>query len=158
MRHQDVERFFKQYIFGFIRSDIQREIDLARQGKGGGNFLSALGLLCYTEFMGGIATGDKGTARCRFDTFFCLMGNGYRKFCKQVNVYKIFRCGMAHQYFAENCVITMLKTNEAIGIGRLPDGPYYFVVEKYFEDFMRACELLYSHISTMQNPPPLPST
>ena len=38
-------------VFGLIKKDIQREIDLARAGKSGGNFLPAPGLLCYTEFM-----------------------------------------------------------------------------------------------------------
>jgi hypothetical protein len=47
----DVQRFFDEYVFGFIFGDIQREINLARSRHTAGNLLSALGLLCYTEFM-----------------------------------------------------------------------------------------------------------
>lgn len=160
MSQQNVQRFFENYIFGFIKSDIQREIGLARAGEPAGNFLSALGLLCYTEFMGGIAIGgfDKGTARSRFNIFFNSMGHGYKELNKQVNVYDVFRCGMAHQYFIKkNCMIAILKTNETVGISLMPNGQYYFIVEKYFEDFMAACETLYRCIINQPNPF-LPST
>jgi hypothetical protein len=48
-------------VFGLIKKDIQREIDLARAGKSGGNFLPAPGLLCYTEFMGTMLLKRKGS-------------------------------------------------------------------------------------------------
>jgi len=51
MNKTEIERYFQEYIFCFIKTDIQREIDLAAKGEGGGNFLVVLGLLCYTEFM-----------------------------------------------------------------------------------------------------------
>ena len=57
MNNKEVERYFNEYILppnGFIFNDIKREVDLARSGDGGGNFLAGLGLLCYTEFMGTI--------------------------------------------------------------------------------------------------------
>lgn len=155
MSKQEVENFFNEYIFGFIFSDIQREINLARSGKDAGNFLSALGLLCYTEFMGGIAAGSfrKKSLKSRFDTFFNLMGKDYEDFNKNVNVYKVFRCGMAHEYFIKrNCTIAMLKNNETIGIGLLPNRQYYFVVEKYFEDFSKACRSLCNQMMAKSNP------
>jgi len=155
MSKQDVQKFFQEYVFGFIFSDIQREIDLARSGKPAGNFLSALGLLCYTEFMGGIAVGSfkRRRAKSRFDAFLNLMDGGYREFNQKVNVYGVFRCGMAHEYFIKgNCVIAMLKNDETLGIGTTPTGQYYFVVEKYFEDFAAACHLLYKRLMAEPNP------
>jgi hypothetical protein len=144
----NVDRFFEKYVFGFVFGDIQREIDLARAGTGGGNLLAALGLLCYTEFMGGIATGKVGCGQSKrnFDAFFARLGPEYLALQKQVNVYDVFRCGMAHEYLVKrNCEVSMLKTTEACGImeGR---GRYYFNVERYFEDFAAACRRLHGEL------------
>ncbi len=62
MMSSEIERYFNKYILspkGFIYCDIKREIDLAREGKSGGKLLAALGLLCYTEFMGKIVLKNK---------------------------------------------------------------------------------------------------
>ena len=159
MNKQEVKRYFDEYVFGFIKGDIQREINLARSGDSGGNFLAALGLLCYTEFMGTMILKGQGAPAKRFNAFFRLMGEDYKQLIdvKQVNVYRIFRCGMAHTYFAKNCDIKMLNTNYPAGIVIKPDGKYLFIVEKYFKDFMDACSRLYNDMITEQNPY-LPST
>jgi hypothetical protein len=53
MAWSEVDGFFQQYVFNFIFRDIEREITLGRR-PGGGNLLAALGLLCYTEVLGGV--------------------------------------------------------------------------------------------------------
>lgn len=158
----EAERYFEEYIFPpkvFIYNDIQREINLARSGDSGGNFLATLGLLCYTEFMGTMILKGQGSSRNRFNAFFRLMGEDYEQLidAKRVDVYGIFRCGMAHTYFAKNCDIKMLNRNDTAGIVMEPDGKYLFIVEKYFEDFMNACSRLYNDMIVEQNPY-LPST
>lgn len=124
---------------GFMYADIQREVDLARDGKNGANLMTALALLCYTEFGGGLLRGNKFSRddnRKNFYAFFNAMGKGYSDFGKENNVYSIFRNGLVHEYFAKkNCRIAMLKGKEELGIGRLDNGEYFFVVEQYFEDF-----------------------
>ena len=70
MKNQEIKRYFDEYVFGFIKEDILREINLARSGDSGGNFLAALGQLCYTEFMGKILLKGEGTSKKRFDAFF----------------------------------------------------------------------------------------
>ncbi len=159
MKNQEVERYFNEYIFGFIKSDIQREINLARSGDSGGNFLAALGLLCYTEFMGTMVLKKEGSYTKQFKTFLRLMGEDYKQLIdeKKIDVYRLFRCGMAHAYFAENCEIKMLDDHYQAGIIIKPDGKYLFIVEKYFKDFMDACKKLYNDMITEQNPY-LPST
>jgi len=159
MNKQEVKRYFDEYVFGFIKGDIQREINLARSGDSGGNFLAALGLLCYTEFMGTMILKGQGSYTNRFNAFFRLMGEDYKQLIdvKKVDVYGIFRCGMAHTYFAKNCDIKMLNSNYPAGIVIKPDGKYLFIVEKYFEDFMNACSRLYNDMIAEQNPY-LPST
>jgi len=78
-------------VFGLIKKDIQREIDLARAGKSGGNFLSALGLLCYTEFMGTMLLKGKGSGKSVL-LLFPLLNFGvllylYRDYSFRVDVY-----------------------------------------------------------------------
>ena len=159
MNKQEVERYFNEYVFGFIKGDIQREISLARSGDSGGNFLAALGLLCYTEFMGTMILKGQESSGNRFNAFLRLMGEDYNQLIdvKKVDVYGIFRCGMAHAYFAKNCDIAMLNRNYPAGIVIKPDGKYLFIVEKYFEDFTNACSRLYNDMIAEQNPY-LPST
>jgi hypothetical protein len=47
MSQQEIDQFFTEYVFGFMATDVRREIEQARGGKDGGNFLCALGL-CAT--------------------------------------------------------------------------------------------------------------
>ena len=143
----------------FIYSDIQREINLAYATEehhkkqllkdlightGGGNFLAALGLLAYTEFAGKLKYDcrndrDKSAASQNFNRFFDDLGEEYRKFRESHDVYGIFRCGLAHEYFVkESCIIAIIKGPESRGVGQGKNGQYYFVVERYFEDFKRA--------------------
>lgn len=136
----------------FIFSDIQREISLAKSKKGSGNFLCALGLLCYTEFAGGMQRKKfkRTENRENFETFFKELGKEYEDFQNNHKVYEIFRCGLAHEFYVKrHCTIYMLKGEKnGIGIGINSDGSYYFVVEKYFEDFKKAFVKLTSKIIT----------
>lgn len=144
----------------FIFSDIQREIALARISQkdrthllpkelqvtpGGGNFLAALGLLCYTEFAGGLKNSDfsRGRAKANFDAFFGELGPEYRAFNARHDVYGDLRCGLVHEYYVKKrCVIAMSSADRGIGV-RWDGEKYVFVVEQYFEDFKQAFLRLY---------------
>jgi hypothetical protein len=142
----------------FMFSDLRREIQLANAdpkllaaagiNSGGGNFLAALGLLCYTEFGGKLKFGVKrsnGTdvASTNFNQFFDLLGSGYQSFRKSHDVYDIFRCGLAHEYYAKkSCTIAMFANSPGPGIGIDPSGRYYFVVESYSRDLEKAYDKL----------------
>ncbi len=102
---------------------------------------------------------------------FKELGSGYQEFLEDCNVYDVFRCGVAHEYFGKrDCTIYMLNSPGPmivrgnmewyqggaslmiqdvelerpleIGIGRAPNTHYYFVVEKYYQDFHSACTRL----------------
>ena len=155
----NVDLFFNEYVFNFIRRDIEREIILAREGRGGGNFLAALGLLCYTDVLGGFITGswERGTSRANFDAFFDLLGPEYVAFRQTIlpdDPYSLYRCGMAHEYAVKlPCQIAMLKDNETCGVWKDAScGIYYFSVEKYLEDFMKAARRLYEELMDEPNP------
>jgi hypothetical protein len=157
------DEFIQTKIFMF--SDVEREVQLARADEtalqaigvnpGGGNFLAALGLLCYTEFGGKLRFGVKrsdGTdvASANFNQFFDLLGLFYKSFRSQHNVYDIFRCGLAHEYYVKkSCTIAMLASVPGPVIGADPSGRYFFVVENYCRDLKKAFDdlqvLLYGH-------------
>jgi hypothetical protein len=149
----EIERYFKKYILppkGLIYSAIKREIDLARAGKPGGDLLAALGLLCYTEFMGKIVLKDKESYTKQFKAFFRLMGEDYARLLddKEIDVYSFFRSGLVDSYFENDCEIKMLNDNYPAGIIVQPDGKYLFIVEKYFEDFTNACRKVLDDIKS----------
>lgn len=147
----------------FICTDIRRELRLAQVSEqqsmkdlftkaeiplGGGNFLAALGLLCYTEFLGKITYECKKNGRDwsseNFNKAFDRFGPKYAELRSSgLNVYDVFRCGLAHEYYAKNnCTIYMLRHDQATALGRSSDGRLYFNVEHYFEDFMKAMDIL----------------
>ena len=150
----------------FIYTDIQREINLAKISEnfigkfllktlikypGGANFMTAMALLCYTEAAGKIITGNDNEARANFLVFFEKLGPEYLSFKASHNVYDIFRCGLAHEYYVKkNCIIYMLSRKAACGVGIDKTRKYYFVVEKYFEDFKKAFDnLLGVHVKPL---------
>ena len=168
---KEVHDFFNKYVFGYMCVDIEREIAIARSGQLAGNFLCALGLLAYTEFMGGLLLKELGSRETGklFNMFFDYMGTGYKTFREKHDVYSIFRCGLAHEYFVKHkCTIFMLNISNPttvlgtisgigpslyipdstlsppinIGIGEAPNGRFFFIVEKYYQDFRSACEQL----------------
>jgi hypothetical protein len=152
----EVDEFFDQYVFTFIAGDVQREIDLARSGGPAANFVCALGLLCYTEVLGGVKRGTlgRGQAKKNFDSFFASMGTPYAALLSKVDIYGVFRCGMAHEYFVKGeATVAMLKGVEPAGIAQdTATGRYYFVVERYFEDFIAAARALRAHLLAQPQP------
>jgi hypothetical protein len=110
----------------------------------GGNFMAALSLLSYTEFAGRLMLSDfsDGNFRKSFDEFFRDMGTGYDDLLKKHNVYKILRCGLAHESFVKkSCTIAMLSSRPQPGVQR--DGTkYIFIVEAYLNDFRSAIDKL----------------
>lgn len=141
----------------FIFTDMRREIALANASesaegqkaldhagvpRGAGNFMAALALLSYTEFGGKLKFACKKKngsdhASENFDRFFSELGPEYRAFrAAGHNVYDIFRCGLAHEYYVKKgCTISMrAEPATALGIGVQSDGRYYFAVEPYCRD------------------------
>lgn len=143
----------------FITGDIEREIQLVRGQNlwwkraarqvwgvrpGGGNFLAALGLLCYTEFAGRIKRDDfsDGNSRLCFDDFFADLGPEYAQLLVSCPIYQDLRCGLAHAYFVKKtCDIAMLEGARQAGV-RWTGTNYVFIVESYWRDFGNAFDRL----------------
>lgn len=145
----------------FIFTDICREIALADASEtvegrealervgvpcGAGIFLAALALLSHTEFGGKLkfackkANGSDHASK-NFNRFFDELGPEYRAFrVAGHNVYDIFRCGLAHEYYVKrSCTIAVrAESDTAPGIGLQANGRYYFAVEPYYRGLKRA--------------------
>lgn len=154
MAWAEVEGFFQKYVFGFIFGDIQREIALAATPSGAGNLLAALGLLCYTEVLGGVDRGTwaMGEGAANFNAFLDRMGLPYQAFRQRVNVYRVFRCGMAHEYGTKQaCDVEMLRGGAPSGLYEA-GGRLHLNVEAYFTDFAAAAQALHQAMQARTNP------
>lgn len=144
----------------FIFSDIERELALVDSSeslfgrfllrlagvpRGGGNFVAALSLLSYTEYGGRLKNNDfsDSNSRKNFDDFFSDLGAGYKQLLTQHNVYKIFRCGLAHEYYVKKDCTIAIRSAKQLNAGIAHDGnQYFFVVERYYKDFKIAFQNL----------------
>jgi hypothetical protein len=150
---------FEKDVFGFMTSDIQREIQLARRTvagafepdvvQGGGNVLAAMGLLTFTEFLGWIMkrmnVDNRGWDEERmFNEGFRLMGPCYRDLLDQklVKPYHEFRSSLVHNFAVEKNFSVDMPGDDVCGIVLKPDG-WHIVVERYFDDFCAAADALY---------------
>jgi hypothetical protein len=144
----DFEYFFNSYVQDMMLPDVSREIAAAQRDENAGNFLSALGLLCYTEVMGRWVPNVQRGSRNAFDTFFKRLGPCYEQFIASgENPYDFYRNGMAHTYITKgSAVISMLEGQQhpaPCGVFKDTYGYYHLVVQRYFRDFVVACARLY---------------
>ncbi|MBI2832381.1 MAG: hypothetical protein HYX79_09010 [Chloroflexi bacterium] len=79
--------------------------DLRKASCAGLNFLSAIGLMVATEFLGGLITGflgQKGHSEKNFKAGFKYLGKSYEDLLTNktgvLDIYKNVRCGLVHQY------------------------------------------------------------
>jgi hypothetical protein len=155
----EIGRIFDQYVFGFIQADLTREIWMAttaeedraagRKHFGAGNVLCALGLVCYTEFLGSFVTGRANEPMKNFEAFLDRMGDCYKKAMAEDGhrLWEFFRNGMVHEYAVKrDCKVVMLRNGDSCGLGKADDGTYYFVAQRYFDDFMAAAKGLHQDL------------
>jgi hypothetical protein len=139
-------------VFGFIYHDIQAAVD------GNANYLAALGLVAYTEFLGGLINGtlgEVGHSKKRFYAFWNRMGPEYQSVAAQralVKIYSNVRSGLVHSYFvAQDSVVKMTAGDghgERCGVEVIePGGRVIFIVEKYFKDFKAACARYFEELA-----------
>lgn len=137
-------------IVSFIKSDIERELRLARLSRykwykliiakilhlptGGGNFVAALALLCYTEYFGKELI--KNSSKKNFDFFFAKLGTDYKNLLAQHRIYDIFRCGLAHEFWIKKSGTIFMFGSRKPALGFDKNGYAYFVVEQYYKDLM----------------------
>jgi len=161
MSKADVDAYFREYVFGFMENDIQRELTFATTPLGAGNVLAALGLVVYTEVLGRIWTRNISRRRTQnrpnFDACFDAMGVGYPAWRAQfetrekMTLYKALRNGLAHEYAPKVPFTVAMFGKPRVAIIRHGRG-YAFVVEAYLRDFRSANRRIYSELMALPNP------
>lgn len=130
---------FNQFI-SFAFSDIDNSIEKAKS-----NFLCALGLMCYTEYIGGVIRNKVDIIReskNNFNTALYRMGAGYEKFDKLLveltaqDTYTMIRCGLVHNYYAKNFIVVSADTKDrsSLGLGFNHDNVPGIAIKNYSRD------------------------
>lgn len=170
------EEYINTYIYdglegGFIYHDTKIAID------NGLNYLTALGLMSYTEYIGSLmppyssglaTTTDMSGKRANFYKFYYRMGSDYILFDRHLKqtfgdnngVYTVYRGGLSHAYFiGGNLKIekTRLNLSSVVAktanssLGFTDEGKLGLATEKYFIDFITVVTELRKKILTEQN-------
>lgn len=121
---------------------IVRDLDVAIEN--GCNYLAAMGLVCWSEFLGREIAKARGSRLGNNRDCFVRFVAGYMKYDlgpRASEVYDAFRNGLAHEFAIKGnrtAVATRIYTldpNERVpGIAFMPTERYFFV-EEYFRDF-----------------------
>lgn len=150
----DLERVFEEYVFGFMRTDIEREVAMGRAG-GGGNVLVAGGLLSYTEFLGQLVARSGvrpvgpqpklANDTARFLEGFVRLGVPYRELLSARP--EGLRGGLLHAYAIDHSLTVQMPggLDEPCGL-RLDSGSWTLIVEPYFRDLLDAAARLRDEI------------
>jgi hypothetical protein len=173
-----VNEFFREYVDGFMWGDIEATI------KARANYVAALALLNYTEVLGGLANGKLGlrnVARECFGDGLSLMewkgdANYYKNFKvvltdgasapRDAEPWEVFRCGLAHEYFAKG--IAGIDNNDTYADPRACDpdnagymwraleagGPPYlrFFTNAYYRDLRAGSDALHTRVMPQGQP------
>lgn len=172
----DAEEYINTYIYdglegGYIYHDTRKAID------NGLNYLTALGLMSYTEYIGSLmpsyssglaTTTDMRGKRANFYKFYYRMGKDYILFDRHLKqtfgdnngVYTLYRGGLSHAYFIGgnlkirktrwNLSSVVAKTSNS-SLGFTSEGKLGLATEKYFIDFITVVTELRKKILTEQN-------
>jgi hypothetical protein len=141
---------FDEYVFGFMRSDINAGI------AGNANYLTALGLVSYTEVLGGLRTGKLGVrnqSSKNFNAFLAYMGPWYADLkAREVDLYDVVRCGLVHNYFIKGESTIWMYARADCGIVSSPGGPTFFNVQVYANDLFDGAKLFRDEILESDDP------
>lgn len=122
MSDEEVLNTFEKLFKGYIENDIQVAI------SGGANYLAALGMFSYIEFLGGLLTGESGLpskAGSNFAAAINLFPPEYQVLNSSLKVhgeadkeftgiYDVLRCGLVHEYIPKGGAVIMNKPNGPI--------------------------------------------
>lgn len=166
---EDIINYFHEFIFGFICHDIERCIEAKA------NYVVALALLSYTEYIGGLVSGnlglrDRGIPTRNFKKALKYFPKEYDNIDSSIKVeykddkgeaitetgiYSLFRCGMVHEYFIKGESVIHNDpcgpTKSHIGIIKTA-GKFEFHTNEYYRDFGLAIMKIYKMLIIDSNP------
>ncbi len=117
--------------------------------------IAALGLVTYTEFLGGIATGNLGrkdASASNFRAFLPYLGSDYVDLeHKHIDLYERVRCGLAHEYFMKGKSTIWTQATAPCGIISSRDGPTYLIISVYRDHLFAGARKLRDEILESQD-------
>lgn len=180
MTQQEIEKYFAQ-VPVWMKTDIQREVNLARASEGphkqllielgiagGGNLLAALGLVSYTEALGRIRLWNRGepspTTESCFLAFFDEMSGGQYRAWRidweaahpETTIYETLRCGLVHEYQPKVNSAFFIGEGAALGLAE-DTGELIFNIEPYQRHFSAEVDRLHAELRlnpAAEIPPP----
>jgi len=151
-----VDKWYDEIVMGMMDHDLR----VAIENKA--NFLAALGLMVYTEAIGGVVTGhlgEDGHVRENFEAALPWLGPSYVEtdaFLKRKSrsgkdgLYKVVRCGLAHEYFIKGAATIWRHAENprppcAILV-ELKSGQIHLIADTYREDLMAGATRIRSRL------------
>lgn len=137
------EKEFNDFIEKMVK-----EIDTAISGEA--NYLAAIGLSAYTEYIGGIYRKkiQGGESKNNYNEGLKLMDGDYSKLVSNYNtkensMYSRIRCGLVHEYFIKKSAIIYRERKPSSGCGiEVNNGVITLYLQQYFDDFKIALKKL----------------
>jgi hypothetical protein len=164
-----------EYFLAKAKGDIKFEWLIGKKEQKG-QVIAALALMAWTEFMGSLLPNPSKYSNQQFKDFFMMLNSRYANFLQSQEsqgkiIYNIFRCGLIHNLFIKgDCTIAIpnnkrpftvigppdeiIQRPVSIGIGEAQNGKYWFVLEKYYDDFKLAVQNLLTYYRTPLTPKP----
>jgi len=121
-----------------------KDINAAIDGEA--NYLVALALSAYTEFLGGLYRCNirEGQAKKNYNHGLKKLGEEYIRLLDEHgdDVYERVRCGLVHEYFIKGLAKVWMREPAPTdcGIEFRSDGFINFYVSRYFDDFQHAID------------------
>lgn len=157
----EIKGFIEKYVKEWMFRDIEQGI------KNNSNFLVALGLMTYTEILGGVirciqddAVCDKvfarGNSKINFNACFKELGNCYEKVAGE-DPYINVRSGIVHQYFIKfkGAIVTNNQGDpdglsntysSECGLYKGPDGRMNLITNIYFRDLRNRVDMILQNL------------
>lgn len=146
MLEEKIEQF-RQYIIH----------DLEKAVEGEANYLAALGLAVYTEFLGGLyrCTHDYGNAKSNYNEGLGKLGNEYEELYNSQGdaMYYRVRCGLVHEYLIKDTAKVSMSERSPNNCGMVIENnnTICFYVIPYLEDFKQAMEEYINEMRTNES-------
>ncbi|HYE22380.1 MAG TPA: hypothetical protein VD998_02200 [Verrucomicrobiae bacterium] len=165
MTDEQIPETFKTIFKDFIEHDIQAAIE------GKANYLAALGIFSYMDFLGGLLTGNIGqSSEANFDECLKYFPNEYLDLDKEIRVqddkgrehegiYGVIRCGLVHEYMIKGGGVVnnnpLGPIQDHTGISYVTeDGKKVLVIfnNELFRDFRSVIDRVYDIIKDKKGP------
>ena len=146
-----VESYFERFVYGEMYHSVDALMN--RETR----ISCALLLATHTEIIGGLMTGNLlkvGHSRSNFSHFIEKMGGKYEEIHQQINLHKMLRSGLVHEYAPKKQFIVWLTEKPEDGKnGVAIYGDVLNInLQEYYRDWKKIVEEFYSELMSLTKP------